>query len=121
MRTVVIDDDQGVRRALARLLHATGHSVRTFGTAEEFLAGGTMAEVDCLIVDIYLGDMSGFDLYQALGAAGPTPPTVFITAHDEGVVAAGISRTGGTACLHKPFEEESLLETIAAAVAAAGR
>jgi FixJ family two-component response regulator len=100
----VIEDDEGVRRALARLLRATGYTVQTYGSAEEFLTTGRASPADCLIVDVYLGAMNGFELHAELTATGSAPPTVFVTAHDEPV--------GDRICLRKPFEDGTLLETI---------
>jgi FixJ family two-component response regulator len=100
----VVEDDEGVRRALARLLRITGYAVRTYSSAEEFLALGRAAAVDCLVLDVYLGAMNGFELHSELVEAGWAPPTVFVTAHDEPV--------GDRVCLRKPFEDGALLDTI---------
>ena len=104
-RIAVVEDDEGVRRALARLLRATGYAVQTYGSAEEFLNTGRAAPVDCLVLDVYLGAMNGFELHAELVEAGCAPPTVFVTAHDEPV--------GDRICLRKPFEDGTLLDTIA--------
>src|SRR5262245_61027956 len=80
MQVAVVDDDAGVRGALGRLLRVTGYRVQTFASAEEFLERGRSAELDCLIVDVYLGGMSGSDLHAELTAAGQAPPTVLVTA-----------------------------------------
>jgi len=101
----VVEDDEGVRRALARLLRAIGYSVRTYGSAEEFLAVGRSAPVDCLVLDVYLGTMNGFELHAELVETGWVPPTIFVTAHDEPV--------GDRVCLRKPFEDGDLLDAIA--------
>jgi FixJ family two-component response regulator len=104
-RIAVVEDDEGVRRALARLLRAMGYTVQTYGSAEEFLSIGRAIPVDCLVLDVYLGAMNGFELHAELQEAGWAPPTVFVTAHDEPV--------GDRVCLRKPFEDGTLLETIA--------
>jgi FixJ family two-component response regulator len=119
-RVAIVDDDPGVRRALARLLLAVGYDVRTFGSAEEFLESGRPLVVDCLIVDVYLGGMSGFDLHAELSAGGHALPTVFVTAHDDTEVAAGLLRSAGVACLSKPFEDDTLLAAIAGALRGVG-
>ena len=66
-RVAVVDDDDAVRRAIGRLLRATGHQVRTYASAEEFL-GAAPSEVDCLVLDVYLGGMNGYDLHSLLTA-----------------------------------------------------
>jgi FixJ family two-component response regulator len=114
LRVVVVDDDPGVRRALSRLLRVSGHTVRTFASAEELLSAFRPTEADCLVVDIYLGGMNGLDLRAELGMLGPVPPMVFITAHNDAKVAA--IRYEDVICLRKPFEEHTLLSAINQAV-----
>ena len=116
IRIGVVDDDPGVRRALARLLRVSGYETRTFGSAEEFLTLGPALELDCLVVDVYLSGMNGLDLVAELLSAGQTPPTVFITAHDDAMVATRVLCLDGVVCLRKPFEEDVLLAAIVQAV-----
>jgi FixJ family two-component response regulator len=111
-----VDDDPGVRGALSRLLRVSGHGVRAFGSAEEFLESCRPTEVDCLIVDVYLGGMSGTDLHAELTARGQAPPTVFVTAHGDATVATMCRRSEDIVCLPKPFEDHSLLSAIGRAV-----
>lgn len=116
-RIVVVDDDPYVRRALLRLLASVGYSVRTFSSGEEFLASCPAADLDCMIVDVYLAGMSGIDLYEHLAARGTPPPAVFITARDEAVVAVGLMpRPSRISCLCKPFEGDELLAEVANAL-----
>lgn len=111
-RVAVVDDDDAVRRALGRLLRVTGHQVRTYASAEEFL-GAAPNEVDCLVLDVYLGGMTGYDLHSLLMAEGQAPPTVFVTAHDD--VMLGTSLRADGECLRKPFDDDHLLGAIARA------
>ena len=111
-RIVVVDDDQGVRGALDRLLRATGFEVRTYPSAEEFLSTNPPDEMDCLVLDVYLGGMNGIDLYAKLCSRGHAPPTVFMTAHDDAKVTAVRLRSEAVICLRKPFEDRSLLAAI---------
>ena len=85
-RVAVVDDDDAVRGALGRLLRVTGHQVQTYASAEEFL-GAAPRDVDCLVLDVYLGGMNGYDLHSLLTAEGQAPPTVFVTANDDVKVA----------------------------------
>jgi FixJ family two-component response regulator len=112
-RIVVIDGDPGVRRALARLLRTAGYTVRTFAGSEEFLASCRPDEVDCLVLDVYLGGMSGFELYERLAARGAPPPLVVVTAHEDAILQVGaIAGSSSVACLRKPFEEDALLSAV---------
>jgi FixJ family two-component response regulator len=112
IHVAVVDDDAGVRGALGRLLRVSGYRVQTFASAEEFLERGRSAEVDCLIVDVYLGGMSGSDLHAELAAAGQAPPTVLVTAHDDAAITAMVRRSEEVVCLRKPFDDSSLLSAI---------
>lgn len=111
-RVAVVDDDDAVRRALGRFLRVTGHQVRTYASAEEFL-GAAPNEVDCLVLDVYLGGMTGYDLHSLLMAEGQAPPTVFVTAHDD--VMLGTTLRADGECLRKPFDDDHLLGAIARA------
>jgi FixJ family two-component response regulator len=112
MQVAIVDDDAAVRGALDRLLRATGHQVRTYGSAEAFIEAGRSADLDCLIVDVYLSGMSGTDLHAELTAAGLALPTVLVTAHDDAAIAAKLRRSEDVICLRKPFDESSLLFAI---------
>lgn len=112
MHVAVVDDDAGVRGALGRLLRVTGYRVRTYASAEEFLESGRPNDLDCLIVDVYLGGMSGSDLHAELTAGGQAPPTVLVTAHDDAAIAAMLRRSEEVICLRKPFDDSSLLFAI---------
>lgn len=103
----VVDDDEDVRRALRRLLVASGFTVRAYASGEALLAAQDAP--DCLVLDVHLGGMTGPEVYAQLQRSGPAPPVVFITAHHE--ISESIERTGAT-CLWKPFDGEALLAAI---------
>jgi len=106
----VVEDDPSFLRALRRLLSGAGFSVATFASAEEFLASESAGETACLVLDVHLGGMSGFDLQQQLATAGRLIPTIFITAHDDSVTRE--RARSGVAYLRKPFREEALVAAI---------
>jgi FixJ family two-component response regulator len=112
IQVAVVDDDAGVRGALARLLRVSGYKVQTFASAEEFLESGRPAEFDCLIADVYLSGMTGSDLHAALTSEGVAPPTVLVTAHDHAGITAMLRRSEDLICLRKPFDDSSLLFAI---------
>jgi two-component system response regulator FixJ len=115
----VVEDDPLLRRALQRLLRATGFTVAAFDSAEEFLASSPAAPFDCLVLDIRLrGALSGFDLHERLRAAGVSTPTIFITGHDDEPTRERARRIGAAGYVPKPFDEQSLISLIEAALAA---
>jgi FixJ family two-component response regulator len=112
----VIDDDASVRKALERLLRSAGFAVETFATAREFLDGGHWAHTACLVLDIHLPEMSGFELQKHLAVAGTPIPIVFITAHDDATTRERASRAGAVGYLRKPFDQNMLIEAIRRAI-----
>jgi FixJ family two-component response regulator len=106
----VVEDDPSFLRALRRLLSAAGFTVAAFASAEEFLASESAGATACLVLDVHLGGMSGFDLQQRLAAAGAPIPTIFITAHDDPVTRE--RDRSGVAYLRKPFREGALIGAI---------
>jgi FixJ family two-component response regulator len=116
-KVCIVDDDAPLRRALRRLLRSVGFAVETFGTAEDFLAAEFSSPPDCLILDIRLGGLSGFDLHERLCAAGRSIPTIFITGHDDAVTRERARRLGAAGYVRKPFDETSLISAIETALA----
>jgi FixJ family two-component response regulator len=112
----VVEDDPLLRRALQRLLRATGFAVQTFSSAEDFLASRPETPFDCLVLDIRLGKLSGFDLHDRLRATGVSTPTIFITGHDDEATRARARRLGAAGYVPKPFEEQALISVIEAAL-----
>ena len=115
LNLVVVDDDEEVRRALRRLLRAMGHTVRIFGSAEEYEAAPVAA--DCLIVDLRLPGLNGFELMERLRLRGSSTPIVFITG-DGGPSPNDATAYAGTPSLAKPFDEHDLIAAITRALSA---
>jgi FixJ family two-component response regulator len=108
----VVDDDLSVRRALRRLVQSAGYTVATFASAREFLDSPALARAACLVLDISLDGMSGFDLQERLAADHPSLPIIFITALDETTTRVRFRRSGVGGLLRKPFDEHTLLYAI---------
>jgi FixJ family two-component response regulator len=103
----IIDDDEGMRQAMRRVLETEGFAIELFDSAEAFLETGAAARAHCLVLDIGLPGMSGIDLHWRLLSAGHAIPTVFVTAHD----------TRGTdCCLIKPFPAEALVQAVSQSI-----
>lgn len=117
LRISVVDDDDGMCRAVGRLLVASGFQMETFPSAEAFLHANAQQCTDCLVLDVHLGGMSGFDLQRRLTASGSALPLVFITAHDAPVIQEEAQALGCDGYLRKPFTRESLIGAIHRAVA----
>ena len=99
----VVDDDASIRRALRRLLQSAGYVVEAFASAYEFLASASRGRSACLILDIRLDGMTGFELQERLAADRSAIPIIFITAHDDAPTRERVQQTGAAAFLPKPF------------------
>lgn len=108
----IVDDDLSVRRALRRLLQSAGYSVETFASAGEFLGSSPVGRTACLVLDIRLEGMTGFELQERLAADRAGIPTIFITAHDDAATRERVQRAGVAAYLPKPFDQSAFLAAI---------
>jgi len=108
----IVEDDAGYNLALERLLRASGFATKTFLSAEDFLASAAPESHGCLILDIHLPGMSGFELCERLSMSGPRPPVIFITAEDGQAVRERAYLISGNACLRKPLVGAVLLEAV---------
>jgi FixJ family two-component response regulator len=112
----VVDDDESVRESLPDLLRACGFAAQAFASAEDFLASSAIEQTRCLILDIAMPGMTGFDLQQELTLRGHEIPIVFITAFGDETVRSRALAAGAVECLSKPFSETALLDAVAAAL-----
>ena len=108
----IVDDDASVRSALARVLRTAGIGVETYASAQEYLSAATDREPVCLVLDVHLGGMTGFELHDRLLAAGSRATVVFITAHDEVPTTELERRAGPDGYLRKPFDGDQLLALV---------
>ena len=113
----IVDDDLSVRRALGRLVQSFGFDVQLLGSGRECVDAPFIDRAACLVVDIFMPGLSGFELSALLRAAGRNIPTVYISAHHDSVNVQKAEDAGGIAFLHKPCESDLLREAIDKAVA----
>jgi FixJ family two-component response regulator len=112
----VVDDDASVLRALTRLLGVAGFTVKTFGSAEEFLAFEHPGTINCLVLDIRMNGMNGFDVQERLAEDQILIPIIFITAHDDPPTRERARKAGAVAYLPKPFDGHVFIRAIEKAV-----
>jgi FixJ family two-component response regulator len=108
----IVDDDPSILRAFRRLLGAAGFTPKTFESAEALLVFGQLDQIRCLVLDIHLDGLTGFDLQELLATAHPQIPIIFITAHDDPLTRERVRRTGAIDYLTKPFQKEALVAAI---------
>jgi len=112
----VVDDDESFLRSVGRLLRSVGYTVKTFGSAREFLASLPESSPQCLVLDIYMPEMTGLELQDQFVAQGSHVPVIFVTAHDTPETRARANQAGSFGLLLKPFDKRVLFNAIAAAV-----
>ena len=112
----IVDDEEPVRKALKRLLLASGFEVESYGSGKDFLESRAKAP-DCLILDMHMPGMTGLQVIDALRGAGRDLPTVIITAYDAPEISAQCRAAGVSAYLRKPLDERVLLNSISASLA----
>ena len=113
----VVDDDESVRESLPDLLKEFGFAVQPFKSGEDFLASEYVQHTKCLIQDIAMPGMSGFDVQRELKHRNQQIPIVFITAHKDETTRPRVLGEGAVACLLKPFSDTALLQAMHVALA----
>ena len=112
----IIDDDESSREAIAGLMRWLGVDIRTFASAVEFLASPDVSGSSCVITDVQMPHMTGIELHRRLKRLGYTIPTILITAYPDDV-ARDQALTDGVICyLTKPFDNDSLIESVCRAL-----
>ena len=101
---------------LARLLRLADYEVATFGCGEDFIASLATRHPDCVVLDVHMPGLTGFDVQARMCAAGIHVPIVFITASDELALDRAAHAAGGVRLLRKPFSNDDLLEAVGAAL-----
>ena len=108
----IVDDDDSVRESLQRLMRSVGFEVNVFASAEEFLNSDRLRYTDCLILDVRLPGMDGFDLQRHLANSHSEIPIIFITSHEDDELRARALNAGAIDYLLKPFNNKDLLDAI---------
>ena len=108
----VIDDDDAVCQALARLLRSAGLKVRTFNAASAFLKARCRPENACVVADVCMAGMSGFELQRELKKAGSPLRFIFVTAQDTNEAHHGALQAGGVPLFLKPVDDQALLDAV---------
>ena len=110
----LVDDDSSVRKALTRLIRASGYYVKAFASARDFLDDWRRADEApaCLVLDIRMPGLSGLDLQRELQAAKTLLPIIFITGHGDIPMSVKAMKEGAVDFLPKPLNDEELLRAI---------
>jgi FixJ family two-component response regulator len=111
----ILDDEPAMRRALRRLLTSCGFHVEDYESGEELLAALGSNSLDCLLLDLHMPGLNGFDVLETWRSRRIALPVIVITAHDEPGLAERVLALGASAYLKKPVEKRALFAAIEAA------
>ena len=108
----IVDDEESVRKALSRLLRAAGFGVETYASGADFLRAVEQRPPHCVVLDLRMPHVSGFDVLRALRQAELPVPAVIITGDDSADSRAQALAEGARAYLRKPVDDAMLLDAI---------
>jgi two-component system response regulator FixJ len=117
-RTVlVVDDDSGLLRSLARLIRSAGVNALTFERPAHLLASEVPKTNVCLLLDVHMPEMNGVQLYETLAVARRDLPVIMMTGSDDAQTRHLLQRVSAVAVLIKPLDEALLFDAIFRALA----
>ena len=116
----VVDDDDAVRDALKSLLRAIGYIVHTFASAEDYLQSPLLNDTSCLVTDIHMPGMNGFELQHRLVSKGLRRPVIFMTAFPDETAYRLAKDAGAISLLSKPFDDQTLVNCLDRALTGRG-
>ena len=115
----VVDDEESVRNALGRLISAAGFGVQTFSSGGDFLRSVRQQRPHCVVLDIRMAGMNGFDVQVALAQIRVTGSHGGRTGDDSVEYRARALQHGAKAYLRKPVDDSILLDAIQMAMRSA--
>ena len=113
----VIDDDDAVRDSLGALLEAEGYAVTSYASGPAFLESLAEAPPACALVDVRMPGMDGLELQRRLADVAPSLPVIIITGHGDIAMAVRAIKAGAVDFVEKPFQDRTILDGIALALA----
>jgi FixJ family two-component response regulator len=108
----VVDDDDGMRRALTILITTVGYQPIAFAKPTEFLAKYDPSQPGCLVLDVRMPEMSGLEVQQHLNKAGSMLPVILVSGHGDIPMAVQAMKDGAFDFLQKPFRDQELIDRI---------
>jgi FixJ family two-component response regulator len=117
----VVDDDIRVLESIQELLESAGHSVCSFSSAQSLLEDDILPQIDCLIADIGMPLINGFELHRLARDARPDLPIIFITARPEAAIQKRAAAQGNQGFFRKPFDGPALLAAVKQALLASSQ
>src|SRR6476659_1029092 len=112
----IIDDDTAVLDGMSSLIETLGYRTEVYSSGEEFINAAPKSDAACLLIDIHLGDITGFELIRHVATMGPLLPVIFMTGAKDAALRKEAIYFGAVACLLKPFPARQLAQAITDAI-----
>ena len=112
IQVAIVEDDESVRRALGRLLAASNLAAKSFGSGRAFLDSLSAWSPDCVVLDLHMPLMNGFEVQARLAKSSAPVPVVIITGHDSTETRDRALAGQPMAYLRKPVNDQTLLDAI---------
>lgn len=109
---IVMDDDELVRASLDSLLRSVGLRTETFASARDALASGSLANAACVISDVRMPEIGGFEFQAAMAARALKVPIIFMTGHGDIPMGVRAMKAGAIDFLPKPFRDQDMLDAV---------
>jgi len=110
----IVDDNPMITRSLKRLVKAWGYSVEAYISGIEFLKNLKPFSSGCILLDIYMTPLNGFEVYEQVLSLGCEIPVIFITVDESSGTKRKALKSGAAGFFQKPFEAEELMNLIMA-------
>ena len=108
----LVDDDPAIRRSVDFMLKTSGHRVETYETGIDLLKASPRLDEGCILLDIRMPGMDGLEVQQALQEKGVSLPVIIMTGHGDVNLAVKAMKAGAVDFIEKPFEKETLLDSL---------
>jgi len=108
----VVDDDDAVRDSLKLLLSTLYDDVRVFESGQRFLADNHRTTTACLILDVHLPGMDGFEVMERMNKAAIELPVILITGRSDAAIRHRAKVLGAAALLDKPIDYDNLVAAL---------
>ena len=112
----IVDDDPAIRRSLERLMDAVGFQVASYATPKAFLdvAGSLLG--GCVLLDLRMPEMDGFEIHARLRSINPDLPVIVVTAQGDVQTAVRAMKAGAVDFIEKPYGDDALIAAIESAL-----
>ncbi|MYM89364.1 response regulator [Rugamonas sp. FT82W] len=108
----IVDDDEGARTSLAWLLSSVNIRTECYPGPDAFLQAYDPHSQSCLVLDVRMPEISGFQLQEQLNASGAELPVIFVSGHGDIPMSVRALQNGAVDFFEKPYNSQQILDRI---------